>query len=746
MTRIPDYAHNLSIRLSQVVGGDVMGVNEKMVKKRRRMWLLNESIFSLTQQLHGNALKWFVIGSQIEGTTTPELQSDTDWLGSINIYNVIQDLSEWEYGKQNLLMIQDENVSLGYCFLQILRDDAPLPQEVEVNDHSYTDGMGRILLKNTFVNVVRHVEAERNGPAHSLQRVPGVFYMDIVNAFPCQTRSVQPQHWLNQHMEGHWPTNDMIQFCRNTGCFVVGVGKKGSFNEVFEWRISTSLAERYLMLNLNLTQIRCYVLMKMILKTFIPKRFSDIISSFICKTVLLHCISYTRFDEWKENNIFICLSFYLSTLYNCVQNEYCPHFFITQNNLMSERFTPGTKPLILETLRYVIESNGRALLEIECDNFGLSLQSSLNGFLPRDAHFISTHIAGFLLTDTVQAVNKCAFIFLRERSDNSPRQTMQNLLTLMPNHHNDNFTNIDRIAYRLITQQLCGTLGTIIASSNIKQLDHLTYKKAISFMSLGIDTDVASRRLKLASMFYCAEDIEKTELILKNIEERYDLSVVEPMCTCYDFKKALRKKEFNRSCYESNVEFTLLKHITALCVCFIRCEINCCPLELQREMFRSTQEDFTYRSEDNEWMDMAVVDSLPYLYFLQYKTYSRLGRLDDKQRALSNISRTIDNEPNLGHRETALNLLGQCMEQEYRKDDALKCFLKSLKIRSRNNAAKVHIFRLIASSALLRQDVVGDILVALSSFKTMSTFVMFIGLSFICFYISISVFYLFHLL
>jgi hypothetical protein len=42
MTRIPDYADNLSLRMSQVVGGNAIGVNEKMVIKRRRLWLLNE--------------------------------------------------------------------------------------------------------------------------------------------------------------------------------------------------------------------------------------------------------------------------------------------------------------------------------------------------------------------------------------------------------------------------------------------------------------------------------------------------------------------------------------------------------------------------------------------------------------------------------------------------------------------------------------------------------------------------------
>ncbi|XP_060591533.1 uncharacterized protein LOC132746425 isoform X2 [Ruditapes philippinarum] len=693
MSRIPDYAHNLSLRMSRVMDG--IGVNEKIVMKRRRLWLLNESILSLSQQLRGNDGNIFIFGSQIEGTTTLGLKSDADCVISINKFNVIQDWSEWEYGKRNLLMIQDEYVSPGYCLLQILRDDAPLPLVVETDDNTYRDRMGRILLKNTIFNSVGNNELLRHGPAHSTQGDPGVNDNDFVLALPSRLYPVQASHWLCQHREGHWPTNDMIQYCRNTRCFVVGVGKTGSVNEILEWRISTSFAERFLMFNLNITQIRCYVLMKMILKTFITQMFPNSISSFMCKTVLIHCISYTRSDAWKENTLFTCLSFCLSTLYNCVQNEYCPHFIITQNNLMSGRFSPESKPLILETLRYVIESDGRALLEIKYDNIDKYLQSCLNGFVPIHPHFIPTLIAGQLQRNNAHGISSHSKFLLSEIYDLSPSLAIQKLLTFMSHHHNESFTNIDRRAYHLITRYLWSALGSILASLNINQQDHLTYKKALSFMSLGLDTDVASCKLKLASVFYCTGDNERTELILKNIEECYDLSAVEPICSCNNFRIYAIRERFNRLCYESNEESTLLKHITASCVCFIRCEINCCPLELQHEMFRYTQEDFAYRSYNDKWMDMSVVDSLPYLYFLQYKTYSRLGRQDDKQRALSNIARTIDVEPNLGHRDTALNLLGQCMEEENNVENAFKCYALSLQIRRQNNSANIHICKLI---------------------------------------------------
>jgi hypothetical protein len=150
---------------------------------------------------------------------------------------------------------------------------------------------------------------------------------------------------------------------------------------------------------------------------------------------------------------------------------------------MSGQFTLETKPLILEALRYVIESNGRALLEIECDYLGFMLQSSLNGFYLLDAHFIPTLIAGQLVKDTAYTISGYFPFLLRDMYNLSPQLTIQKLLTIMSNHHYDNFTNIDRKAYPLIVRQLCSTLGSILASLNINQQEHFTYKKALSFMS-----------------------------------------------------------------------------------------------------------------------------------------------------------------------------------------------------------------------------------------------------------------------
>jgi tetratricopeptide (TPR) repeat protein len=244
-------------------------------------------------------------------------------------------------------------------------------------------------------------------------------------------------------------------------------------------------------------------------------------------------------------------------------------------------------------------------------------------------------------------------------------------------------------------QVLFSTLGSIIVSSSIVQNNQVPYS-SLMYLSLGLDSDVTSGRLKLASVFYCVGDMDRTEFILRQTESRYNPDVVEAVCSCWSYPlKSLLSAEFKRKRCEQNEN--CIFDIVSFCVRFLQIEVNCVPRELQYEMMRSTRDDMLHRSLiDSQWINYAVVDSLSYLYFLQYKTYGKLHRYQDRQRALNNLLKIIVQGGNFGHRETTLNLLGQCMEQENKYNDALQCYMLSIQQRERNNAAKIHICRLLA--------------------------------------------------
>jgi hypothetical protein len=150
MFQEPDYRENLSLMLSEVLHD--IGVNERIVMGRRRGFMLRETIGNITFRLTDLNVTFYHLGSQSEGTTTIGLDSDIDILACDHYVNIIQDWSEWEHGKKNYLMIQDENTTPGYCFLQALRDDEPLPETVIPDENHITDRRGRILYKNTMIN------------------------------------------------------------------------------------------------------------------------------------------------------------------------------------------------------------------------------------------------------------------------------------------------------------------------------------------------------------------------------------------------------------------------------------------------------------------------------------------------------------------------------------------------------------------------------------------------------------------
>jgi hypothetical protein len=193
-------------------------------------------------------------------------KSDTDTIFCINMYHVIQDWSDWQPGVINLLMIQDRSVSPGYYRLQVLRPDFPLPIRRYKSDPSLCtvcrrDRHGSVLLKDSSASHIMHSgpheRLERHGPAFTKINIANEY--DGAIALPCTTWPLQARQWMHQQSVSQWPSDEIKQYCCRTGCFLVGVGQHGSENEEFEWRISTSLAERCLMYNLNITQIRCYV-------------------------------------------------------------------------------------------------------------------------------------------------------------------------------------------------------------------------------------------------------------------------------------------------------------------------------------------------------------------------------------------------------------------------------------------------------------------------------------------------------
>ncbi|XP_045174078.2 uncharacterized protein LOC123535456 [Mercenaria mercenaria] len=701
MFKAPEIYQNLSVKLSDVL--DEIGVNETMVMNRRRTFLLRETMDTVKRRVFGNPFIIYYLGSQSEGTTTLGLQSDWDILAPDGTGRILQDWSEWSHRSCNLLMIKDEKTPPGYCLLQQLRSDVPVPDTADGYDNKYwvTDTHGRLLLKNTILHNIFHGISEKDeenlGPARSIQGRPGIYEQDIVYSIQFKSWPKEARTFLSRQGGETWPTEDMIRYIEGSKCFVVGTDSKVSENAGFEWRISTSLAERCLMFSLNITQVKCYVLLKMILKNYINPQFEGVISSFICKTVLLHCIRSKHPSIWKEDNLLNVLSYCLLTLHFCILNANCPHFFIKGNNLMAGKFSYQKKHELIELTLNLVQNISILLYGIQTDDLGLRLQNKLNTIPQYDllsGALINAMISGTLIFQTAQNESDQHKLILLRITHESLEANIQFLRKLVSDFivYQREGNDLEKRAYRLLTPLFCTSLGSMIAAYNIQHGNAIS-PLAYAWFSAGLNSDLASNRLKLASVLYRVRDLEQTLCLLTHIRDKYEIDVVVPTCTCCDYTR-ISKERFLTVLGRHSEEAK--RRVVAFCVRFLPSEINCVPKELQYEMFRSTEEDRVQRLEKDGWMDWAEIDSLPYLYFLQYKTFGQLHRYEEQQHALNSLVWVTENDRNLCHRETALNLLGQCMEQENLTVDALRFYRKSLSIRQRNNAASILICVLLS--------------------------------------------------
>ncbi|XP_060606820.1 uncharacterized protein LOC132759115 [Ruditapes philippinarum] len=594
MFQKPEEREHLSLMLSEVL--DDICINERMVKKRRKVFMLTETMSNMAWKSIGDNFSLYCLGSQSEGTTTPGLRSDIDKVYCINKYNIMQDLSEWERGKLNYLMIQDVNTSPGYCFLQLFR--TPLPITVNPNEKHVVDRRGRILRKNTL-DTKNVKDITRHGPSLALEGGPGFIDTDRVLAYPCKSWPKSASGWLERQDKCRWPTLRMGT--ASSRCFVVSTGSKVSVNPELEWRISTSLAERCLMFDSNITQLRCFLLMKMVLKSCLNPRGEINISSFMCKTVLLHTIESTEPSFWKESNLTECLRRCFVELHSCVQNDHLSHFFIRENNLMAGQFTYETKHQLLGNISYFIQNDVQCLLTINIDNLGLRLQVKLNS-VPEGEYSLhsslemSEHLSADLYLNIARDVRLTHKQMLKDLHDKDTRTLRQSVETLLT--YRDSGNKLEKNAYKFLAPFLLSTYGSALASEDIC-LNNQMSPQAFVWLSSGLDSDVTFGRLKLASAFYSEGDMERTELILRHTERQYN------SCPLFyiGFSKFQEPPtvEFEKVCNEQGLD--CVKQMTADCVIFTQQEVKCIPQELQYELFRSNRRHRCYTEKKERIKD-----------------------------------------------------------------------------------------------------------------------------------------------
>ncbi|XP_052775240.1 uncharacterized protein LOC128213513 [Mya arenaria] len=705
MENPPGFYRIMSLRLSRALSD--IGVNRWMVRRRRRTFLMIEASETINNaKLQGSDFTCFNFGSQSEGTTTPGLNSDIDRLISLNDINIMSSWSEWEAGRQNMLMVKEETCSPQHYLLQVIRPDSPEPFIHSSYVFHVVDSKGRVLFVNTFFGIIAQLISIRDntlyyssGPSHSLLKM-----YDFVYAYWCRSLPQECQAWFERPRPGHWPTPEMLRDVRECGCFLVPDGYFDSYYRHVEWRISPSLIERTLMFSMKTVQLKCYVVLK-ILKSHVinPLLYNEgKLTSFHCKTALLFAAERLPPRMWRENRLMECIVYCLKLLLGWTKTGMCPHFIVAGVNLFHGKFTSRQLANLSKILSNIIDTHLIVLAYIQADDLGNRMFSTnIRTVRYSEGLHISTKnsLCRWLSVNAHFNIYKGFQLILSETSDFMSEDMISYfglyLTTVRTYVHELPFPL--RVQYfDYVFRQVLSVFASTAASCCIRN-GSVVPRNILCLFESSLDTDVASSRLKLASFLVCHNELERAADVLNDVERRYDDNV-QAVCACGNMDP-LDTEHHKPLCTTSvvNNDDVLLTNKTALCVRYLRQEAFCAPPILHYEMVRGLGEDINHRHIDERWMNWAVVDSLPYLYYLQYLTFRDLGQRGRQRQAVLNLDNCFldaNRRSHLYHPETCFNLIGHCMEMGGLPELALQLYRASVEAMPRNNAAHWHIYRL----------------------------------------------------
>jgi len=180
---------------------------------------------------------------------------------------------------------------------------------------------------------------------------------------------------------------------------------------------------------------------------------------------------------------------------------------------------------------------------------------------------------------------------------------------------------------RYLQQHLASTAASICLQHGMQIGNRIR-----SWFNASVDTNIASTRLKIASMLYCKGDLRMAADVLDDVERRYDNSV-QAVCGCrrMDPLKTKPRETFVELLSEEDTDI-LLTNKVAYCVRFLRQEAFCAPNVLHSEMVKSIADDIQHRH-----ISEHRIDSRPFLHYLQYFTFRGLGLRNRQLQALQSL-------------------------------------------------------------------------------------------------------------
>ena len=697
---------------------DKLGLSEEIRKLYRERAYTTEISQNL---LLGHLKRYYFFGSAIEGTQTPGMNSDMDIAFVDPSIEVFTKCSSSSGGKPGVIVVQDETTPPGLVKLQIVYDNNPLQGTCGLGGifldratslphsvyHLLPDDKGRIVItvKPGYMppipNVIKHGVAFKEDNKGDDPDIDYVFPLHSKVLPDCVSDC-----FMRKRNSG-FLTASVVEACKSYGCLFVHKEHCQSKDSRLLWRISPSHQERFLMFNFNSVQHKCYVLLKLIKKDIINQALgTEVLTSYHCKTAMLHLIDMTPSQFWRPDNLLICLITALHCLLLWSTDRKCPNFFNPDEDMFRWRISRQLlKQLSYELFRLMSLDFVSLLRSIKTDDFNERLSLILIGncqllttpydYTPLIKRGLKRGMLVGLMCLRYSLVLKCYSNSTNDLVDNlssklSILKHTDRLDIYTPVH--DTQRTIALLVPYIDTYLMSNTVALSVKRGDTRET---TWGYLISdkWQEISHSSDPFTSRLKQASLMSALGCHRLSFNVLSTIENKKSLN----RCCC-NLKPDQCSEQETRLFARLSADELLHRFLTP-CVLFLPTENEVVPSALCYEM--SIPEA---PADPSSWHDrLAIVDGKLLLHFLLYLNRKNLGLSFEAD--IQEMEENIKNDRLGNHKYTDLNLLGWVYKEEGKLNKAYECFKKSLLFRPQQKAAIWHILCLISSIRLSRQSV-----------------------------------------
>ncbi|XP_060577640.1 uncharacterized protein LOC132734803 [Ruditapes philippinarum] len=325
---------------------DCIGYSEKIIKVRAHTC---KEIFEVASQSY--LMEAILAGSKSEGVV-PIHDSDIDIM-YVSPFCICVDHGRLE---DNIIIIETDmndcpsgytklrSLGLCYCF--------GIHLMINSDNMDFTTAMPDIMMyrnsryfpdNNPYINSYKQVNKTTSGPADLANgwqsKILGLICdgvsIDCVSAIRYYSTKLL-QKWAKRNRQFDWPPHDVIEDVSTTEGYIVPFGNKLSTGQNLEWRICFTTGECKLVASFNATQLKLYVLLKMVVKDILTPAV-DCVSSYMVKNVVFLVMEHTPTFVFTPSNLAKCVLHALCFLLHCLHNNNLPNYMIPNRNLLIGR-------------------------------------------------------------------------------------------------------------------------------------------------------------------------------------------------------------------------------------------------------------------------------------------------------------------------------------------------------------------------------------------------------------------------